>query len=383
MSTNRNLCTRLTQSGSHCAQIFAGGLRRSFSAIYSTASVFTCAEVRSGLVPMVIGASVGAFFAIPSATYAVLTKSELPSYTLAGTAVGSAVSVCYNLYKLMTFKPVTIEEILADEKKSTAENGYVNLINLQGQIAVKLDFSADKLRPLLKQAFEDKSAKGVVLKINSGGGAPVQSAIIYREILRLKKLHNKKIVVVGEDLLASGAYYVAAAADKIYVNANTLTGSIGVAAEGFGLADLAKKLGVEARTYTAGTHKRRHNPFKPEKKEDVAKLESDLKEVHEDFINAILEARKDKLKEAPEKLFTGDVWYGKRAMTLGLVDEIGDLADVLEKEFQVTRYKECAAKFWQRFFDSDGAARILHHGVSVSLNLEGEAAPVQMKYRRL
>src|SRR5688572_748262 len=151
--------------------------------------------------------------------------------------------------------------LMPDEE---GRKGYVSLIRLEGLIASGSEFSAESVLPVLREAFADQKSKGVILDINSGGGTPVQAAIIHDAILRLKAKYHKKVIVVGEDLLASGAYYVAVSADKIYVNPNTLTGSIGVIMKGFGLPDLIKKLGIERRVYTAGTNKDRLDPFLPE-----------------------------------------------------------------------------------------------------------------------
>ena len=148
------------------------------------------------------------------------------------------------------------------------------------------------------------------------------------------------MVVIGEDLLTSGAYYVAVAGDKIYVNPNTLTGSIGVVMKGFGFVELMKKIGVERRVYIAGSEKDRLDPFLPQSKQDLEKVHEVMSEVHQNFEHAVLEGRKGKLKGDPKKLFTGDFWSGQSALSLGLVDGLGNLTDIMEKEFKTTHYKE-------------------------------------------
>jgi protease-4 len=223
----------------------------------------------------------------------------------------------------------------ADDK-----GGYVSYIHLEGMIAPGQDFSAEKVLPVLLSAFTDESAKGVVIDINSGGGTPVQASIIHDEILRLKKKYNKKVVVVGEDLLASGAYFVAVSADKIYVNPNTIAGSIGVIMQGFGFNDGIKKLGIERRVITAGDNKDRLDPFMPEKPEDVAKIKTVIGQVHDNFIQAVTQGRKGKLHGDTKELFSGDFWTGTTAVQLGLVDGLGNLPDVLAKEFGVSRFKD-------------------------------------------
>lgn len=218
--------------------------------------------------------------------------------------------------------------------------GYISLVRLDGMIGPGEGFSAENVIPVLKDAFSDKQAKGVILDINSGGGTPVQAAIIHDEITRLKKKYHKKIIVVGEDLLASGAYYVAVSADKIYVNPNTITGSIGVIMKGFGFPELIKKVGIERRVFTAGVNKDRMDPFLPETQEDINKVQQVISEVHGNFEQVVLEGRQGKLHGENSEIFSGDFWSGPSALKLGLVDGLGNLSDVLTNEFQVTRYKD-------------------------------------------
>jgi protease-4 len=223
---------------------------------------------------------------------------------------------------------------------ASTKHNQVALIRLDGMIAPGRAFSGEELIPLLKEAFSDKEMTGIILDINSGGGTPVQSAIIHDAIKQFKKKYNKKIIVVGEDLLTSGAYYVAIAADKIYVNPNTITGSIGVVMKGFGFVDLMKKIGVERRVYIAGTDKDRLDPFLPQNPDDIKKIREVINEVHQNFVRAVLEDRKGKLRADPSLLFTGDFWSGETALKLGLVDGLGNLMDVLDKEFHTSHYKE-------------------------------------------
>lgn len=219
-------------------------------------------------------------------------------------------------------------------------SGYVALIRLDGIIGPGQDFSSEQVVPLLHEAFSDQHAKGIVLDINSGGGTPVQASIIHDAIVELKKKYHKKVVVVGEDLLASGAYYVAVAADKIYVNPNTLTGSIGVIVKGFGFTDLIKKIGVERRVFTAGVNKDRLDPFLPVNKDDIEKYKQVIKEVHDNFVGVVLEGRQGKLHADRSLLFSGDFWSGPSALKLGLVDALGGLSEVLHTEFHAEHYKD-------------------------------------------
>ncbi len=217
---------------------------------------------------------------------------------------------------------------------------YVSMVRLQGMIGPDDDFSAQNVVPLLVNAFKDTESKGVILDINSGGGTPVQASIIHDAILDLKKKYNKKVIVVGEDMLASGAYFVAVAADKIYVNPNSITGSIGVIMKGFGFADLLKKVGVERRVYASGAEKDRLDPFLPQNAADVAKIDQLIGDIHENFVKVVVEGRKGKLQADPKILFTGDFWTGQSALKLGLIDGLGNLQDVMRKEFSVQRYKD-------------------------------------------
>lgn len=231
--------------------------------------------------------------------------------------------------------------LLSGNNLSTSSDGkYAALVRFDGMIAPGYEFSAETILPTLKEAFSDKNAVGIVIDINSPGGTPVQSSIIHDAIVLLKKQYHKKVVVVGEDMLTSGAYYVAVSADKIYVNPNTLTGSIGVVMKGFGFVEGMKKLGIERRVYVSGNNKDRLDPFLPQNKDDEAKVKSVMSEIHQNFVEAVLAGRKGKLKAKPEELFNGDFWSGETALKLGLVDELGNLQDVLKKEFSVTEYKE-------------------------------------------
>lgn len=231
---------------------------------------------------------------------------------------------------MQTGAPVVVD----DEGK-----GYVSLIRLNGMIGPGQDFSSDTVLPILHDAFADKEAKGVVLDINSGGGTPVQAAIIHDAIVDLKKKYHKKVIVVGEDTMASGAYFVAVAADKIYVNPNTITGSIGVIMKEFGFPDLIKKLGIDRRVYASGANKDRLDEFLPQNQEDVAKIRQVIGEIHSNFIQVVQQGRQGKLQADPD-LFTGDFWSGQSALKIGLVDGLGNLTDVLHNEFQTGAYKD-------------------------------------------
>ena len=222
---------------------------------------------------------------------------------------------------------------------------YVSMVRLSGIIMPGAHFSAQQTIPLLRQAFADKKAKGVLLVINSPGGSPVQASIIHDKILQLKALYHKKVVVVGLDTLASGSYLVASAADKIYVQPDTLTGSIGVIMSGFGFTDAIHKLGITRRVFTAGSNKDRLDPFLPQTPEDKAKLKNILRIVHRHFINDVLQGRKHKLHADPKELFSGDFWTGSQAVQLGLVDGTANTWQVMQHEFKVKHYRNYSRKF--------------------------------------
>jgi protease-4 len=248
--------------------------------------------------------------------------------------------ICW--FALFAYALITIIGYVRSPTGSSASAGskYAALIRLDGMIAPGRDFSAAETIPVLEAAFTDKHAEGVIIDINSPGGTPVQAAIIHDAIIAFKNKYHKKVIIVGEDLLTSGAYYVAVSADKIYVNPNTLIGSIGVIMKGFGFVDIMKKIGVERRVYIAGNAKDRLDPFLPQTPEDLKKIQEVMGEVHQNFVNAVLEGRKDKLHAESIALFNGDFWSGQTALALGLVDGLGNLLDVMDKEFKTTQYKE-------------------------------------------
>lgn len=226
----------------------------------------------------------------------------------------------------------------------SAGQPYVSLIRLNGVIMPDSDFSAEKILPQLNEAFTDTASRGVVLLINSPGGSPVQASIIHDKIQSLKQQYKKKVIVVAEDTLASGSYLVATAADKIFVNADTLTGSIGVIMEGFGANDAIAKLGITRRVFTAGENKDRLDPFQPLKPEDVAKVKVVLEQVHQSFINDVLTGRQGKLKGDQNQLFSGDFWSGEQAVKLGLADDTLNMWDAMQQEFNTKYYKDYSVK---------------------------------------
>jgi protease IV len=210
---------------------------------------------------------------------------------------------------------------------SQVSTPHTAVIAVEGTIASGAEASAENVLPALKQAFEDEGAQAIVLLINSPGGSPVQAGIINDEIHRLKALHNKKVYAVVEETCASAAYYIAAAADDIYVDKASLVGSIGVLMDGFGFTGLMDKLGVERRLMVAGQNKALLDPFSPLDESQKAYLQSMLNEIHEQFIAVVKKGRGQRLKENTDT-FSGLVWSGQQAVNLGLADGLGNLDHV-------------------------------------------------------
>ena len=177
----------------------------------------------------------------------------------------------------------------------------------------------------IERAFTIKRAPAVVLQINSPGGSPVQSRLIYERIRLLAEQKKKKVYAFAEDVAASGGYMLACAADEIYADGSSLIGSIGVLSSGFGFVDLIHKIGVERRVYTSGENKFQLDPFKPEKPEEIERLKKIQHIVHQDFIALVKESRGERIAAAGDSLFTGEFWSGRQALELGLIDGIIDM----------------------------------------------------------
>ena len=197
-------------------------------------------------------------------------------------------------------------------------------MEVRGEIAADTEASAELLLAALKDAFKDDAAQAVVLRINSPGGSPVQAGIVYDEILRLKKQYDKPVYAVVEEMCASGAYYIAAAADEIFVDKASVVGSIGVLMDGFGFTGIMEKVGVERRLLTAGENKGMLDPFSPLLPKQRAYAQAMLDQIHQQFIAVVREGRGKRLKETPE-IFSGLFWNGEQAVKLGLADRYGNL----------------------------------------------------------
>ena len=213
----------------------------------------------------------------------------------------------------------------------------VAAVRLSGVIgagsALRPGLNLNSVSTVLETAFKTKHAKAVALAINSPGGSPVQSNLIYTRIRALAKEHEVPVYVFCEDVAASGGYWLACAGDEIYADSNSIVGSIGVIAAGFGFTELIKKVGVERRVYTAGENKNILDPFKAENASDIKRIKSLQKDIHDSFKALVRNTRADALKETEKKLFTGEFWTGAKALEMGLIDGIGDMRTIMREKF--------------------------------------------------
>ncbi|MGU9956666.1 MAG: S49 family peptidase [Arenicellales bacterium WSBS_2016_MAG_OTU3] len=225
-----------------------------------------------------------------------------------------------------------------------SKESHVAVVKLNGSISIGGNISFDKTARSLKAAFENELSEGVILQINSEGGSAVQSARIYGEIKYLRGLHpDKPIYAVIDDVCASGGYYIAAAADKIYADPSSLVGSIGATLSSFGFVDTMEKLGVERRVIAAGENKAILDPFSPLKLEDELHTREMLKEVHEGFITAVKNSRGDRLA-SNENVFSGLIWNGTQAKELGLIDDFGNALEVVRNNFATDEVRDYTSR---------------------------------------
>jgi protease-4 len=262
-------------------------------------------------------------------------------------------------FKLLTFAYVTFLLVALIDWQSRAElsggKKHTAMVELNGIISPGGDSSAEKINTALQAAFKDKNTQGVILRINSPGGSPVQSQTIYDEMKRLRKKYpDIPLYAVVEDICASGGYFVAAGADRIYVSPTSIVGSIGVLMNGFGFTGLMDKLGIDRRLITAGENKGMLDPFSPVDPKEVEYAKTLIRDVHEQFINTVREGRGKRLKETPD-MFSGLIWTGTKSVELGLADGYGTLdsiaRDVIKAEDIVdyTQKQGFAEKVAKRF----------------------------------
>ena len=262
-------------------------------------------------------------------------------------------------FKLLTFAYITFLLVVMVDWSSRADfaagKKHTAMVELSGIIAPGADASAERVTLALQAAFKDKNTQGVVVRINSPGGSPVQAQTIYDEMRRLRKKYpDIPLYAVVEDICASGGYFVAAGADRIYVGKASIVGSIGVLMNGFGFTGLMDKLGVERRLITAGENKGMLDPFSPLREKDKQYVDTLMKDIHDQFIGVVREGRGKRLKETPD-MFSGLIWTGQKSVELGLADGFGSLdsvaRDVIKAEDIVdyTQKEGFAEKVAKRF----------------------------------
>ncbi|MEY2803162.1 MAG: hypothetical protein RL657_498 [Pseudomonadota bacterium] len=240
---------------------------------------------------------------------------------------------------------------------------HTALIDIKGEIGSGAETQAEEVVDALREAFDDQGAKAVVLRINSPGGSPVHAGIINDEIRRLKAKHEKPVYAVVEESCASAAYYIAVAADQIFVDKASIVGSVGVLMDGFGFTGLMDKLGIERRLLTAGENKGLLDPFSPLNKAQRAHAQSMLDQIHKQFIAVVREGRGERLKETPE-MFSGLFWTGEQAVKMGLADDLANLTtvarEVVEAEdiIDYTRRENVAERLAKRFGAAIGEGAI-------------------------
>jgi len=218
------------------------------------------------------------------------------------------------------------------KKKIIAHIRLSGVIGNVGKFKQGIDFAGQE--EIIKKAFSVKKAAAIAVTINSPGGSPVQSHLIYKFIREQAKKNNKKVIVFAEDVAASGGYLIACAGDEIYANSSSIVGSIGVIYASFGFKELINKIGVERRVHTAGKNKSTLDPFLEEKKEDIERLKNIQLDLHKDFIKVVEDSRGAKLKkDTGIELFSGEFWAGSKAKELGLIDGIGNANQILKEKY--------------------------------------------------
>jgi protease IV len=274
---------------------------------------------------------------------------------------------------LFTILAYAVGWVVKDGK--AAIGTHTALINIAGVIEPGGEVNADAVLGSLADAYDNKGTKGIILRINSPGGSPVQAGIINEEVYRQKKLHpNIPVYAVVEDICASGGYYIAAAADKIFVDKASIVGSIGVLMDGYGFTGTMEKLGVERRLLTAGKNKAMLDPFSPVKEEHKVFAQAMLDEIHEQFKTVVREGRGERLKETPDT-FSGLFWSGEDSIKMGLADELGS-ADYVARE--VIKQKDIVDFTYQENFADRFAKRL---GASIAKHIGFDLESTGLKLR--
>ena len=256
------------------------------------------------------------------------------------------------------------------EISSFSAEKHTALVEINGVIATNTEARADYVVTGLRHAFEDENTQGIILRINSPGGSPVQAGYINDEIKRLREEYpDIPLYAVITDICASGGYYIAAAADKIYANKASIVGSIGVIMSGFGFVDAIEKLGVERRLLHAGKNKGFLDPFQPLKQDEESHIQGLLDEIHQQFINVVKDGRGDRLVD-DEKLFSGLFWSGEESIKLGLVDELASASEVARNVIGAEDIVDFTKRenYLDRFAKQMGSAML--QSLNSSLNLQ-------------
>ncbi|HET7791776.1 MAG TPA: S49 family peptidase [Rhizobacter sp.] len=264
----------------------------------------------------------------------------------------------------LSFFALVFWAVLNARNPTVAPSGpHTALVEVRGEIAEDTEASAEMLVAALKSAFEDEGAQAVVIRFNSPGGSPVQAGIVNDEIRRLKALHKKKVYAVVEEICASGAYYMAVAADEIFVDKASIVGSIGVLMDSFGFTGTMEKLGVERRLITAGDNKGIGDPFSPMTDKQRAYTQAMIDQIHQQFIKVVKDGRGKRLK-LTQDTFSGLFWNGEEAIKLGLADQLGNLdyvaREVVKAEdiIDYTPKENVAERLAKRFGASVGAGAV-------------------------
>ncbi|MGD9888506.1 MAG: signal peptide peptidase SppA [Halothiobacillaceae bacterium] len=249
--------------------------------------------------------------------------------------------------------------VMGNTEDTLSDEPFTALVTLDGAIMSDTEANADTVIEGLRKGFESEHSKAVILRINSPGGSPVQSNIIYQEMRRLReKYPEKPLYVVVTEMAASGGYYIAAGATAIYADQASIVGSIGVRMEGFGVVDAMKKLGIEYRELTAGDHKALLSPFVPVNEEEKAHMEGLLNEVHQQFIKAVKDGRGERLHLDTPGLFSGLIWTGQQSVDLGLIDGLGTVESVARDVVKAAKVVNVTSEqsVLDRLFDRMGVA---------------------------
>jgi len=291
------------------------------------------------------------------------TLEKLAFATLAEQRSARRWKIFFRLAWLLLIAAVAFAALRQASPSASKSAPHTAVVDIKGEIAADAEASAEFVVAAMRSALEDEGSQALVLLINSPGGSPVQAGIINDEIVRLKAKHNKPIYAVVEETCASAAYYIAAAADDIYVDKASIVGSIGVLMDGFGFTGTMEKLGVERRLLTAGENKGFLDPFSPQTEKQRAYAQTMLDQIHQQFIGVVKAGRGERLKTTPDT-FSGLFWTGQQAVEMGLADQLGSLdyvaREVVKAEdiIDYTRRDNVAERLVKRFGAAIGVGAV-------------------------